>query len=53
MCYPVCGMMYIKDPLLLNGKSRLCGNVGPLSLSGPVPYIRGLITINKMCSVHH
>ena len=25
MCYPVCGMMHIKEPLLLTGKSSLCG----------------------------
>ena len=25
MCYPVCGMVHIKEPLLLIGKSRLCG----------------------------
>ena len=28
MCYPVCGMMHIKEPLLLNGKSSLCGGSG-------------------------
>ena len=34
MCYPVCGMMHIKEPLLLIGKSSLCGDSGfPLSLS--------------------
>ena len=34
MCYPVCGMMHIKDPLLLIGKSSLCGGSGfPLLLS--------------------
>ena len=34
MCYPVCGMMHIKEPLLLIGKSRLCGGSGfTLSLS--------------------
>ena len=33
MCYPVCGMMHIKEPLLLIGKSRPCGGSGfPLSL---------------------
>ena len=32
--YPVCGMMHIKEPLLLIGKSSLCGGSGfPLSLS--------------------
>ena len=34
MCYPVCGMMHIKEPLLLIDKSSLCGGSGfPLSLS--------------------
>ena len=34
MCYPVCGMVHIKDPLLLIVKSSLCGSSGfPLSLS--------------------
>ena len=34
MCYPVCGMMHIKEPLLLIEKSSLCGSRGfPLSLS--------------------
>ena len=32
--YPVCGMMHIKEPLLLIGKISLCGGSGfPLSLS--------------------
>ena len=34
MCYPVCGMVHIKEPLLLIGKSSLCGGSGfPLLLS--------------------
>ena len=34
MCYPVYGMMHIKEPLLLIGHSRPCGGSGfPLSLS--------------------
>ena len=35
MCYPVCGMMHLKEPLLLIGKSRPCSDVSgfPLSLS--------------------
>ena len=33
MYYPVCGMMHIKEPLLLIGKCSLCGGGGfPLSL---------------------
>ena len=30
MCYPVCGMMHIKEPLLLIGKGSLCGVSGLL-----------------------
>ena len=34
MCYPVCGMVHIKEPLLLIGKSSPCDGSGfPLSLS--------------------
>ena len=34
MCHPVCGMVHIKEPLLLIGKSSLCGGSGfPFSLS--------------------
>ena len=34
MCYPVCGMVHIKEPLLLIGKSSPCGSNGsPFSLS--------------------
>ena len=34
MCYPVCGMVHIKEPLLLIGKSSLCGSSGfPFSIS--------------------
>ena len=47
MYYPVCGMMHIKEPLLLIRKSSPCGGSGfPLSLSewsftiSPTPYNR-------------
>ena len=34
MCYAVCEMVHIKEPLLLIGKSSLCGGSGfPFSLS--------------------
>ena len=34
VCVILCGMMYIKEPLLLIGKSSLCGGSGfPLSLA--------------------
>ena len=50
MCYPVCGMMGIKEPLLLIGKSSLCGGSWfPLSLSDwSFVYVWHQITINKM-----
>ena len=48
MYYPVCGMVHIKEPLLLIGKSSPCGGSGfPLSLSDwsfticLTPYNRG------------
>ena len=51
MCYPVCGIVHIKEPLLLIVKSSLRGGSGiPFSLSEwsfticPTPYNR-----NKMC----
>ena len=28
MCYPVCGMVHIKEPLLLFGMSNPCGGSG-------------------------
>ena len=36
MFYPVCGMMNIKEPLLLIGKSCPCDDS---YLSGPLPYM--------------
>ena len=56
MCYPGCGMVHIKDHLLLFEKSSLCsgGRGFPLSLSEwsfticPMPY-----NFIKMCCVSH
>ena len=41
VCYSVCGMMHIKEPLLLIDKSSLCGGAGFLFhyLNGPLPYV--------------
>ena len=41
MCNPVCGIMHIKEPLLLTGKSSPVAAAGFLSryLSGPLPYV--------------
>ena len=33
ICYPVCGIVHIKEPLLLIGKSSPCGSGFPFSLS--------------------
>ena len=42
MCYPVCRMMHVKQPLLLIDKSSLCDVVAAGFLShyqsGPLPY---------------
>ena len=38
MCYPVCGMMYIKEPLLLIGNVVAVGFLSPY-LSGSLPYV--------------
>ena len=52
MCYHVCGMVHIKEPLLLIGKSSPCGSSGfPLSLSEwsfticPTPYNHKIICV--------
>ena len=50
MCYLVCRMVYIKDPLLLIEKISPCS--GGSYLNGPLPYyVRRHITENKMCWV--
>ena len=51
MCYPVWGMMHIKEPVLVIGKSTpYSGGSGfPVYLSGPLPYFRRHITVNKRC----
>ena len=51
MCYPVCGMVHIKEPLLLIRKVAHVVAADFLFhyLSGPLPYVRCHITINKMC----
>ena len=52
MCYPVCGMMHIKEPLLLIVKSVAhVAAEGFMSryLSSPLPYVLRHITVNKLC----
>ena len=61
MCYPVCGMVHIKEPLLLIGQSSPFGNSGfPFSLSVwsfticMTPYNRKLsASLNKTSSSVH
>ena len=55
MCYPVCGMVHIKEPLLLIGKNSPCGGSGfPLSLSEwsftncPTPYNRKIKCVESV-----
>ena len=50
MCYPVCGIVHIKEPLLLIGKCNpYCGSGFPLSLSEWSFIICPTPTLNKMC----
>ena len=51
MYYPVCGMMHIKEPLLLIGKSSLCGVSGfPLSLSEwSLPLCLVFFYLSRVC----
>ena len=51
MYYPVYGMVHIKEPLLLIERVAHVVAAGFLShyLSGPLPYVRHHITVNKMC----
>ena len=51
VCDILSGMVDIKEPLLLIGKSSPCGAAGFLSryLSSPLPYVRCHITVNKKC----
>ena len=39
MCYPVCGMVHIKDTLLLIEKSSPCGGRGSFTIC-PMPHKR-------------
>ena len=50
MCYTVCGMMHIKEPLLLIAHVVAAGFLSHY-LSCFLPYVRRHITVNKMCWV--
>ena len=53
MCYPVCGMVYIKELLLLIGKSSLWQQqVSFLTIRMVLNHVWRHITVNKMCWVH-
>ena len=50
MCYPVYGMVHIKEPLLLIGKSVHVAAAGFLFcyLKGPLPHVQRHIIVNKI-----
>ena len=49
VCAILCGMVHIKEPLLLIGKNSHVAAAGFLSryLNGPLPYVRRHITVTK------
>ena len=49
MCYPVCGMVHIKEPLLLIGKSSPLWQqqVSSLAICIVLYHVSDVITINK------
>ena len=49
VCVILYGIVHIKEPLLLIGKSSPFGGSGFHYLSGPLTYVRRHITVNKMC----
>ena len=51
MCYPVCGMMHIKEPCCYSERVAYVEALSFLSryLNGPLPYVRRHIIVNKMC----
>ena len=49
MCYPVCGMMHLKEPLLLIVANVAAGGFLSRYLSGTLPYFWRHITLNNMC----
>ena len=54
MSHHVCGMMHIKESLLLIRKSSPCGGSWfALSLSGPSPCVQHHITVNNVLSASY
>ena len=47
MCYPVCGMVRIKQPFICCLSKRVA-HVVAVGLGGRLPYVRRHITVNKM-----
>ena len=47
MCYPVCGMVHIKEALLLSERVAHVAAVGLFSryINAPLPYVRRHITV--------
>ena len=46
MCYPVCGMVHIKELLMLIGNVVAAAGFLSRYLNGPLPYVRCRITVN-------
>ena len=52
MCYPVYGIVHIKEPLPLIGKIAhvaVAARFLSRDLNDPLPYVRRHIIVNKMC----
>ena len=50
MCYPVCGMMHIKEPLLFPsnmGKNEMCSWTTQIVRGIPLPPLHGLFFVNS------
>ena len=48
MCYPVCGVVHIKEPERVAHLVAAAGFLSPY-LNGPLPYVGCQITVNEMC----
>ena len=56
MYYPVCGMVHIKEPLLLIGKSSLCGGSGFHFIYGYMAsdiWLRTILIVRKETRCRH
>ena len=53
VCYPVCGIVHIKEPLLVIKKTVAYVVAAGLLfryLNGPLPYVQYHITVNEKCA---